>query len=344
MNILFKDLFGVFKLVEDIYARIRKILVPSQAYAWQTFIYLSIFSWVLSYFALGMIRDIIAICGWLFLIAGTAWYTTDDPLRVPGTFMPVGAVITGFLVSVFAFGNQQDVITPRTIVLWPTISALITAIPEFIEGTDTSSKAQIPKPEARQRIIILVASCMILSCWLQFYFVMDKWLTEYPSLLSENFQRSTFVRRTDIIIEKVPRNGVVILDKLQPLVQQQIDGRPWSQVERWLLDAKVQVRNLGNSVIEKNLGSLEEKELWRVEPRVVNIKSGGYRLDLLSIWRGPTSRRQGYYLIKSCRIEPVATSNKKAITNANPEDKIAVGEIECDRVTKFVAAPPPPQQ
>ena len=143
---------------------------------------------VLSYFATGYIKDIIAFFGWLFLIAGTAWYTTDDPLRVPGTFMPVGAVITGFLVSVFAFGNQEDVITSRTIVLWPTISALITALPDFFEGTGTDSKAQIPKPEDRQKIIILVASCMLLSCWIQFYFVMDNWLKEYPSLLADNFQ------------------------------------------------------------------------------------------------------------------------------------------------------------
>jgi hypothetical protein len=344
MNVLFKDLFGLLKFTEDIYAGIKKILVPKQAYAWQTLIYLSVFSGFLSYFATGYIRDIIAVFGWLFLIAGTAWYTTDDPVRVPGTYMPVGAVITGFLVSVFAFGNQQDVITPRTIVLWPTISALITAIPEFIEGTDTSSKAQIPKPEARQKIIILVGSCMLLSCWLQFYYVTEKWLTEYPSVLSENFQRSTFVRRTDIVTEKVPRNGVLILDKLQPLVEQQINGKPWSQVEKWLKDADVNVNNLGRVVIEKNLGAYEEKELWRVEPRVDNIKSTGYKLDLLSIWLGPTARKQGYYLIKTCRIEPIAISTKQRITNTNPEDKIAVGEIQCDRVTKFVASLPPPRR
>jgi hypothetical protein len=344
MNVLFKDLFGVFKFAEGIYERVRNILVPPRAYAWQTLIYLSVFSGFLSYFATGYIRDIIAVFGWLFLIAGTAWYTTDDPLRVPGTFMPVGAVITGFLVSVFAFGNQQDVITPRTIVLWPTISALITAIPEFIEGTDTSSKAQIPKPEVRQRIILLVASCTILSCWLQFYFVMDKWLTEYPSLLSENFQSSTFVRRTDTITEKVPKNGVLILDQLEPLVKKQIDGKPWSQVERWLKDADVNVNSLGKVVIEKNLGAYEEKELWRVEARVDNIKSTGYRLDLLSIWQGPTSRKQGYYLIKSCQVEPIAISTKKPINNANPEDKIAVGDIQCDRVSRFIAGQRPPRR
>ncbi|MBD2415690.1 hypothetical protein FACHB389_07895 [Nostoc calcicola FACHB-389] len=335
MNTLLKDLFGAFKFVEGLYAGIRKILVPPKAYSWQTFIYMSVFSWVISYLATGYIKDIIAFFGWLFLIAGTAWYTTEDPLRVPGTFMPVGAVITGFLVSVFAFGSQKDVITPTTIVFWPTISALITAIPEFIEGTDTDAKAQIPKPEDRQKIIILVASSMLLSCWIQFYFVVDNWLEQYPSLQTDNFKRSTFVVMTEEA-PKVPQNGILILDKLEPIIEEQIAQTPWSEVEKWLLDAKVRVGSLGKGVIQKNLGKYEEKELWRVEPRVSNTKSG-YILDLLSIWVGPSSNPRGYYLKKSCRIEPVSATNKSG-------DKITVGEIECDRLNKFIGGSPPPQQ
>ncbi|MCC5606027.1 septal junction protein FraD [Nostoc sp. CHAB 5834] len=335
MNTLFKDVFGVFKFAEGLYAGIRKVLVPPKAYSWQTFIYLSVFSWVVSYFAIGYIKDIIAFFGWLFLIAGTAWYTTEDPLRVPGTFMPVGAVITGFLVSVFAFGNQEDVITPRTIVFWPTISALITAIPEFIEGNDTDAKARIPKPEDRQRIIILVASSMLLSCWIQFHFVMNNWFQEYPSLQADTFRSSTIVVRTEERL-KIPRNGAIILEKLQPIVVEQIAQRPWSEVEKWLLDAKQRVGTLGSGIIQKNLGKYEEKEVWRIEPRVANAKSG-YILDLLSIWMGPSSNPRGYYLKKSCRIEPVAATS-------NSDNKITIAEIECDRASKLISGSPPPQQ
>jgi hypothetical protein len=336
MNTLLKDVFGIFKFAEGLYAGIRKVLVPPKAYSWQTFIYMSVFSWVVSYFATGYIKDVIAFFGWLFLIAGTAWYTTEDPLRVPGTFMPVGAVITGFLVSVFAFGNQEDVITPRTIVFWPTISALITAIPEFIEGTDTDAKARIPKPQDRQRIIILVGSSMLLSCWIQFYFVMDHWFQQYPSLQADTFKRSTFVVRTEEQT-KIPQNGVVILERLQPIVIEEIAARPWSEVERWLLpkNLKPRVGTLGRGVIQKNLGRYEEKDLWRVEPRVANNKSG-YILDLLSIWIGPSSNPRGYYLKKSCRIEPVAATS-------DSENKITVAEIECDRGSKLFAGSAPPQ-
>ena len=335
MNTLLKDVFGVFKFAEGLYAGIRRVIVPPKAYSWQTFIYLSVFSWVVSYFAIGYIKDIIAFFGWLFLIAGTAWYTTEDPLRVPGTFMPVGAVITGFLVSVFAFGNQQDVITPRTVVFWPTISAIITAIPEFVEGNDTDAKARIPKPEDRQRIIVLVASSMLLSCWIQFYFVMDNWFQQYPSLQADTFKSSTIVVRTEERV-KIPRNGAIILEKLQPIVVVEIADRPWSEVEKWLIDAKQRLGTLGREVIQKNLAKYEEKDLWLVEPRVANTKSG-YILDLLSIWIGPSSNPQGYYLKKSCRIEPVAATSSS-------DNKITVAEIECDRASKLIPGSPPPQQ
>ncbi len=343
MNFLFlKDLFGVFKFLEGIYARIRNFLVPPKAYSWQTFLYLSVFSWFASSLAVGYVRDIISFFGWLFLIAGTSWYTTDDPLRVPGTFMPVGALVTGFLVSVFAFGQGEDVITPRTIVLWPTISALITTIPEFFEGSGTDMQTQIPKPEIRQKLIVMVASCMILSCWIQLYFVMDNWLREYPSLQADNFKQSTFVIKTESP-GKIPTNGVVILNKLQPLVEEQVAGRPWSQVERWLINADQQVGNLGRRVIERNLAKYEEKELWVVRPRVVNTKSG-YTLDLLSIWTGPSSNPRGFYVKKSCRVEPVAARANSSIANVSKPDKATVAEINCDRLPKFIAGSPPAQQ
>ncbi|MDB9375126.1 septal junction protein FraD [Nodularia sphaerocarpa] len=356
MQTLFKDIFVFFNFFVGFYEELRKFLVPPKAYSWQTFIYLSAFSWTLSFLAVGYVKSLIAFCGWLFLIAGTAWYTTDDPLRVPGTFMPVGAVITGFLVSVFAFGNSEDVITPRTIILWPTISAIITALPDFIEGTDTKTTAKIPKPEIREKIIVLVASCMLISCWIQFYFVMDNWLTQYPTLLTDNFGRSTFVVRTAAQetqpktetqtakkpeVQKVPKNGVAILDSLQIRVEKQLNKTPWSQVERWLLDATKEVNNLGNQVINQQLGEYEERKLWRVEPRVTNIKSG-YTLDLLSIWDGPSSNPKGYYLQKSCRIEPIAVSTTTSRTTVSQvEDKNTVAEIECDRLSKFMAGPPP---
>ena len=345
MNLLFKDLFGAFKVFEGIYDRLRRIVVPPKAYSWQTLLYLSLFSLLMSSLSTGYIKDLIALCGWLFLIAGTAWYTTDSPLYVPGTNMPIGSLITGFLVSVFAFGQEKEMLTPRTIVFWPTISAIITAIPEFFEGTGTEAKTQIPKIEARQKIIVLLASCMVLSCWLQFCFVVDKWLNQYPSVQIDNVERSALVVKTGPAVKVLPKNGVVILKELEPLIDEQIAKRRWSEVEQWLLDARTGVDKLGKQVIETNLAAYDERFLWHVEPRISNVKSG-YKLDLLSIWRGPSANPNGYYLKKSCRIDPVAVStNTSTGTAKKPEDNTTtIAEIECDPISpKIYVGSPPPQ-
>jgi hypothetical protein len=332
---LFKDFIGAFKFVQNLFQGIGKFFTPAKAFSWQTFIYLSVFSLVASYFCVGFVKEIIAFFGWLFLIAGTAWYTTDDPLRVPGTFMPIGALITGFLISVFAFGHHESVVTIRSIVLWPTISAIITAIPEFFQGTGTEAKAQLPKVQIRQKLIILVAWSLLITCWLQFYFVVDKWLKEYPSLLSDNFQKSMFVTRVEEK-SKLPQNGNTILTKLQPLIEEQIIDKPWSKVEKWLLESDQRVGSLGNQVIKHNLVKYAEHGLWRVEPRVTNVKSG-YRLDILTIWTGPSASQLGFYLRKSCLIQPTSSSNQQ-------DRKNVVADIKCDRFNKLVIGPPPPQQ
>ncbi|MBR8839303.1 MAG: DUF5357 domain-containing protein [Stigonema ocellatum SAG 48.90 = DSM 106950] len=343
MNLLFRDIFSSFKIFEFIYERIRRIVVPPKAYSWQTLLYLSVFSLLMSSLSTGYVKEIIAICGWLFLIAGTAWYTTDNPLFVPWTNLPLGALITGFLVSVFAFGQEKDVITPRTIVLWPTISAIITAIPEFFEGTGTEAKTQIPKIEARQRIIVLLASCMVISCWLQFYFVVDNWVTQFPSVQIDNSKRSALVLKNEPAV-KVPTNGVIILDKLVPLIEEQIAKKPWSEVEQWLLDARQKVGNLGKQVIATNLAEYDERYLWHVEPRISNIKKSGYKLDLLSIWDGPRANPEKYYLKRSCQIDPVTVSTNAASGTAKKSDNNStIAEITCQPIPKFIRRDPPPQ-
>jgi hypothetical protein len=333
MDLLFKQISGIFTFIQEFVLTIQKLLTPAKSYSWQTLIYLSVFSWVVSFFAVGFVKDFIAFLGWLFLIAGTIWYTTDSPLRVPGTFMPIGALITGFLISVFAFGHQVNVVTIRSIVLWPAIASIITVIPEFFQGTGIDAKAQLPKLHDRQKLIILVAWSFLISCWLQFYFVIDKWLQEYPSLLADNFDKSTLVMRLDEK-SKSPQNGNLILNRLQPLIEEQIVSRPWSEAEKWLLEANQRVGNLGNRVIEKNLVKYEEQSLWRVETRVTNVKSG-YKLDILTIWNGPSANHLGFYQRKSCLIQPVRDTQY---------GKNAVADIDCDRFSKLVIGPPPPLQ
>jgi hypothetical protein len=348
MEIIKDSFLNIFKFIQDILSGTQKLLLPTKVYSWQTLIYLSVFSWLMSFWAGGVfVKNIIAFCGWVFLISGTAWYTTDNPVLIPGTTMPVGALITGGLVSVFAFGNDKNVFNSAAFILWPTMSALITAIPEFFQGTGENVNAQIPKPEARQKIIVLIASSMLVSCWLQAYFVVDNWVKEYPSLLTDNLTGSVLIKQLSPIEEStrknVPKNGIIILDRLVPTIITQVDDQPWSKVERLLKNARTknsQIAQLGRRVIDTELAAYKERDLWQVEARVDSINPNNpdiYKLNLLSIWIGPSSKPQGYYLQRSCRVEPVAS------TGSGGRDDGRKAEIECDRLTSFFKDSPPPQ-
>ena len=360
MNLL-KDFFGFF---DDIFKQISELLVPKKAYSWQTLIYLSVFSLVMSFFARGTVQYLIEYCGWFFLIAGTAWSTTDKPKTIPGTSMPIGALITGALVSVFLFsrfinGNQESVINPISVVVWPTFAAIITAIPEFFEGSGTDVKRQLPKLLIRQRILILLAVSMMVSCWIQFYYVIDGWLENYPTLKTEieNFGGSKLIltrgetpelKDKDVGERKVkfilPVNGVQLLNKLSPQVEQALNDRPWGEVERWLLDSVSKtekdrpIGKLAQQAKEEVLKQSSEKDFWFIEPRVSSIETGGYKLDLLAIWRAPSFMADKYYLQKSCEITPFA----KPLTDDTDENAtVNVAEIECQRIPLLIPKKPP---
>ncbi|MEM9926554.1 MAG: septal junction protein FraD [Cyanobacteria bacterium P01_D01_bin.50] len=335
----------LFDFIRDIIGRIKYIFIPPKAFSWQTLIYLSVFSWLMSSLARpgSPIQDIIAFFGWIFLVGGTSWYTTDKPLYIPGTVMPVGAVITGGIVSLFAFGRDEAIVA-RTIIFWPTISAMITAVPEFFEGSGTDVKAQLPKLEDRESVIVLIGCCMLLSCWLNLYGVTDKWLSEYPSAKYPIY-RDLVAQRNDLLTvlepeNKTPKNGILILEKLQSAVETKLDGKSWSDVELWLKSADKNASQIGRKVIDINLAEFEEKDFWKVEARVDNIDPkdiNSYKLELFSVWQGPSAAKDGYYLKKSCQIEPIAESID---TIGGRSEKMAVAEIECLPKISYIAGQP----
>lgn len=353
---------GIFGFVEDTLKGVIDFLIPKKAYSWQILIYLSIFSLIMSFFATGAVRHLIEYCGWLFLIAGTAWSTTDKPVTIPGTNMPIGALVTGALVSLFLFsrfinGTEEIAIKPISVVVWPTFAAIITAIPEFFEGSGTDVKRQLPKLLIRQQIIILLAVCMMISCWIQFYFITESWFNKYPTLRTENFGASRLIIGRRLIPElneedldpnkvnfTLPLNGIQLLNRLSPRIEKRLEGRMWGEVERWLLDSVNQTEQnrpivkLAQDVKEKVLkDSPAEKPLWLIEPRVSNTKTG-YKLDLLAIWRGPSFMADRYYLQKSCEITPFA---KEVEDESDENATVNVAEIDCQRAPSLIPKKPP---
>lgn len=69
----------MIKFLQGLWARISGFLFPADYYAWQTLIYLGIFSFTMSWVARltvgkGFTVNLIATGGWLFFALGIGWF------------------------------------------------------------------------------------------------------------------------------------------------------------------------------------------------------------------------------------------------------------------------------
>lgn len=343
--------------MKDILDRLQKLVNPEQAASWQTFIMLSLLSWLVSYLVVTPVeallaqlfpeqaeqlqlvyfdgipvQDIISNLGWIFLIIGVWWftYTDDKKLNIKKTLtfenFFIGPWITGALICVYLFGEWEQRPLSLPFVMWPLISVTIAVIPKFIA---VGPKFQIPKGAGdRQEIIILVLSNLVLSCWFQLYFSVQNLLLDYPSLLSDNFERSAFVIKLDSQNQRTAR-GVTMLNLSEALVETDLEGRPWSEVERWLFELDQQIVRVDQAVREQ-LSPISENRLWSLGGQV---RSGqGYVLDLIAQWFGPSSGPSGYYLTKSCQITQIQQQRSTTRVAPTQSSLPPVGRVECGTI------------
>ncbi|NES72419.1 MAG: DUF5357 domain-containing protein, partial [Okeania sp. SIO2D1] len=149
------------KTIGNVFAQVKNELTPESAYSWQIPILLSLFSWLMSLISTGFIRTLIATFGWLFLIIGVNWVTKKNSI-------PFGPWITGWLICVLLFGSFTGEIPPVAVVMWPLVSAGVVV---FSKSLDQEINLHVPPPAARLELVILIGTQLLLSCWLQFYFV-----------------------------------------------------------------------------------------------------------------------------------------------------------------------------
>jgi hypothetical protein len=286
-------------IIEDF----RKNLTPPRWDSWQTMFLLSIFSALLGGIADPPVKNIIASLGWIWLILGVWWFVYEQKkaLTFGGWFVGpwiVSALICGFLISTFP-GLSPAVV----IILWAPISAAIAILPNFIQSNKETKEPEWAKPLKGKRhgMILLVLSHLVIACWFQFYFLLQSWLTQYPSLQAENLEQSAFV--VNLRPEKYSR-GQDVLREAEVALKEKLAPLDWPEVERWLLELNRTLPDLNLDVQErlgrKNL-RFAENNWWRVGGQVTG---GEYDLELRAIWQGPRSQTDGHYIAKLCRINP----------------------------------------
>lgn len=190
----------------------------------------------------------------------------------------------------------------------------------------------------RQDMVVLVATNLLLSCWFQFHFVTQDWLTQYPSVLVDNFNDSSFVVKFQPLDTEKPR-GALILDTMEPQLRQQLNGKPWPEVERLLLkEERIKLVDKIQTQAIKQVTTVAEDEFWEVTPNVSSRKGGGYNLNLQANWFGPraTPKPNEYSVVKPCQVTQVVTPARSPATkpiNANQgKPGTPFSRFKCDPV------------
>ncbi len=312
--------------------------LPS-AFSWETLIILSVFSYYMAVLADSWVKHVLVNFGWIFLILGVYWGTTSaNQLRIGYKFpekegFPVSPWITGALVSIYIFGvleNHTGHITPGMLVYWPIFSAILAAIPEFIS---VDFRLKKPTAEKRQNLVLLFTSQILLSCWFQFHFLVQDYVSQYPSLMADDFRKSAFVVKWEGPLSSPPPRGALILDTIGTQLREQLSTKPWPEIERLLLDKER--RKLINSAAnqaKKRLSPTLEDDLWTIGSNV-SSRGSGYNLNLNALWQGPRATNQPKSLTKSCQITPFSPRASAATKPINGQSlSVPISRVQCQEV------------
>lgn len=328
--------------------QIRKRLQAPGWASWQTFLGLSLFSVIVAGFTNPPIQTIIANFGWLFLVIGIWWFTYAPGVKKKLTFngLFTGPWIIGAIISLWLFGSWNGAPTPATFISWPPVSALIWSIPRFIKTKpdEKTPTYTVPNPAARQDIVLMLLSNLVISCWFQLHFLLQDWLIEFPTIRGDDFSRSAFV--VELYPPSQPNSGGInLLDAAEKSLKNELEGKPWGEVERWLSPEQLnqEIPQLAASA-QKQMPRSSENNLWDLRGRV--LPDSQYTLELQAIWEGPSARSGGYYITKACQI----TQGRKAIppvveseaTASNPSG-FRVAAVKCEAPSQPRPIPPQTQ-
>ncbi|MFZ4667350.1 MAG: DUF5357 family protein, partial [Prochlorotrichaceae cyanobacterium] len=158
--------------MKDFFDAVRAFFTPSKLYSWQTAIALCLLAWSLALITVTPIQSILIRCGWIFLIIGVGWMTTENSVQAWG--LSLSPWITGILVCVFLFTTDLESGVPRfAFIFWPIASTLLAVFPSTF---DPESGFRLPALNDRPRLLIVFLSNLLILCWILFYFQIQDWL------------------------------------------------------------------------------------------------------------------------------------------------------------------------
>jgi hypothetical protein len=162
---------------------------------------------------------------------------------------------------------------------------------------------------------------LLFSCWFGFHFLIQGWIQQYPSVLSQDFRQSDYV----VTFQQPTINrsrGVVILNAMERYLQNEARTKPWPQVEQMLIDIDNERFFLKNQALQTT-GLVPEDGSWDVKTSIVQGESR-YQLEMQATWLGLVFRPEIYSFTKSCEVFDIgnrATVTCDAIKRSQPGQK-----------------------
>ncbi|MBE9028953.1 DUF5357 family protein [filamentous cyanobacterium LEGE 11480] len=300
---------------------LRKTLQPPRWDSWQTLMLMSIFSALLAGLATGWAQTLISSCGWIWLILSVWWLVYEYKKSLTVGFWFTGPWIIAALITVFLSSNFPVIPRSALLILWAPVSAAIAILPTFIQSNKKTKEPEwsVPGVGKRQGLLLLVLTHLLIACWIQFYFLLQNWLTAYPSLQSENLDRGNFV--VNIRPEPTSRARSV-LNLTEKSLREELKDKDWPEVERWLLETNRSMATLQSKVQERLSNQTiqyAEDSWWKITGKVTG---GEYDLELQAYLQRPNTQTMGQPMSMVCRINPK--------TIALPPEQIALKTDDID--------------
>lgn len=316
-------------------------LRPPRPFSWETLILLSIFSWLLSAFSWLLVPPALNAyhfthTGFLiFFVLGTAWWQWERPIKLLG--IKIGPWIVGLLLSIILLDDfPENWRHQAMIVTWPLLSASVRSVPKFFRGQLLPSW---PPISMLKELTVMFLFHVLISLWLQFGFLLNQWMINYPSLLSEDLTRSSFAIFQGIEVPEIPQ-GHILINEMEVFLREQIEGQQLPRVDQvisGLLENRIEI----DKTVKKRLPNIEENQWWELRGNVIQ-RQAGYGITLFAIWTGLPLAGEEYYLEKSCEISRTFRQPEPA-SSSPPAEALDRAQMECGPTSDRKSGPIPLQ-
>ncbi|HSF75851.1 MAG TPA: DUF5357 family protein [Microcoleus sp.] len=298
--------------------KIQKAMIPPKVVHWKTPLLLSIFLALLTVAAVTdwRTRTLLFDMSWLFFTLSMGLLTSQQPFVIKG--VSLSPWVTSILIGLWLLVRLPS---DRKEIAWISGPLIAVVVLATIEIWNSESKREGIRSLVRPQFLMITLVHLLFSCWFAFHFLIQGWIQQYPSVLSQDLRQSDYV----VTFQRPTINrsrGVVILNEMERYLRNEARTKPWAQVEQMLIDIDNERFFLRNQAL-KTTGVVAEDARWDVKTSIVQGESR-YQLEMEANWLGLVFRPETYSFTKSCEVFQIAnraTVTCDAIKRSQPGQK-----------------------